>query len=151
VILSIIVSPRDVCYTNGYCIEGVMEYVDALVENVREPSYGRASSHSALLVCGFAMNDLDQALLDPHAYFRSPEDLLMEPQLPRRQKIELLARWAYDAVELAVAEEEGMGGGESSNLDRVLVALNEITGGFATERAAPTKHAVSAALLYLCT
>jgi hypothetical protein len=70
------------------------------------------------------MNNLDQALLDPHAHFRSPRDVLAEPQLPRQQKIELLARWAYDAVELAVAEEEGMGGGESSNLDRVLAALN---------------------------
>jgi hypothetical protein len=94
------------------------------------------------------MNDLDQALLDPHAHFRSPADLLAEPQLPRGQKIELLARWAYDAVELAVAEEEGMGGGETSNLDRVLAALNEMTGGFATEHSAPTKHAVSAAVVH---
>jgi hypothetical protein len=94
------------------------------------------------------MKDLDQALLDPHAHFVSPEDLVSAPELSRRRKIELLARWAYDAVELAVAEEEGMGGGESSNLDRVLAALNTITGGVVIEGSAPTKHAVSAAAPY---
>jgi hypothetical protein len=52
-----------------------------------------------------------------------------------------LCRWTYDATELAVAEEEGMNGGEASNLHRVLNALVSITGGFNVEHTGPTKHA----------
>jgi hypothetical protein len=84
--------------------------------------------------------DLDQFLLDPGASFLRPEDVAGDPRLNRPQKIEILCRWAYDATELAVAEEEGMGGGESSNLQAVLNALVSITGGFSGERSGPTKH-----------
>ena len=57
------------------------------------------------------------------------------------KKIEILCRWAYDATELAVADEEGMSGGEASNLHGVLNALVSITGGFDAEHTGPTKHA----------
>jgi hypothetical protein len=52
--------------------------------------------------------DLDRFLLDPGSSFRRPEDVVGDPRLRRQQKIEILCRWAYDAAELAVAEEEGM-------------------------------------------
>ena len=87
-----------------------------------------------------AARDLDQFLLDPGASFHRPEDVAGDPRLSRRQKIEILCHWAYDATELAVAEEEGMGGGESNNLQAVLNALVSITGGFSVERSGPTKH-----------
>ena len=56
------------------------------------------------------------------------------------QKIEILCRWAYDASELAVAEEEGMTGGETSLLARVLEVLNALTGGYDAEHSPPTKQ-----------
>jgi hypothetical protein len=84
--------------------------------------------------------DLDRFLLDPGSSFRRPEDVIGDPRLLRQQKIEILCRWAYDATELAVAEEEGMGGGESSNLHRILNALFAIADGFDIEHAGPTKH-----------
>jgi hypothetical protein len=84
--------------------------------------------------------DLDRFLLDPGSSFRRLEDVIGDPRLRRQQKIEILGRWAYDATELAVAEEEGMSG-ESSNLHRVLNALVSITGGFDAEHTGPTKHA----------
>ena len=85
--------------------------------------------------------DLERFLLDPGSSFRWPEDVIGDLRLLRQQKIEILCRWAYDATELEVAEEEGMGGGESSNLHRVLSALVSITGGFDAEHTGPTKHA----------
>ena len=84
--------------------------------------------------------DLEQALLDPGAVFVSPEALRDHAGLTQTQKIELLRRWAYDASELAVAEEEGMQDGEESPLARVLSVLNELTGGFDVEHSPPTKQ-----------
>lgn len=84
--------------------------------------------------------DLDQARLDPGSVFASPEALRDHPGLTQAQKIELLRRWAYDASELAVAEEEGMQNGEESPLAQVLSVLNELTGGYDVEHSPPTKQ-----------
>ncbi len=84
--------------------------------------------------------DLARALLDPAGTFDSPEEVVKSAGLSRDRKLEILCIWAYDAAELAVAEEEGMGGGELSQLDAVMSALNGLTGGYESERVAPTKH-----------
>jgi len=84
--------------------------------------------------------DLDKALLDPGSIFPSPEEVRDHPGLTRGQKIEILRRWAYDASELAVAEEEGMLGGEPSQLARVLSVLNVLSDGFDVEHSPPTKQ-----------
>lgn len=70
--------------------------------------------------------DLERALLDPTAVFDTPEQVLQRDDLSREQKAAILRRWAYDARELEVAEDEGMRGGEPDLLDRVLRALNEL-------------------------
>lgn len=84
--------------------------------------------------------DLEKARLDPGSVFSSPEELKDHPGMTREQKIEILRRWAYDASELAVAEEEGMTGGEVSLLARVLESLNALTGGYDAEHSPPTKQ-----------
>lgn len=84
--------------------------------------------------------DLTRALLDPSGTFDSPEELLKSLALSKDRKVEILCLWAYDAAELAVAEEEGMGGGEISQLDAVMSALDGLAGGYDSERVAPTKH-----------
>lgn len=71
--------------------------------------------------------DMAKARLDPGAVFASPETLRDHPGLDPDQKLELLRRWAYDARELSTAEEEGMGGGEGSLLDRIEAVLAELT------------------------
>jgi hypothetical protein len=71
--------------------------------------------------------DFDLALIDPAAAFGSPEDVVGDSRLTARNKIEILCRWAYDSAELSVAEEEGMGGGESVDLNEVLRALDRIS------------------------
>ena len=85
-------------------------------------------------------SDLTRAMLDPGSIFDAPEAVLRSTGLSRDQKLEILCRWAYDASELVVAEEEGMAGGEPSQLEAVMQALNELTHGFDAERVAPTKH-----------
>jgi hypothetical protein len=84
--------------------------------------------------------DLDRARLDPGSVFSSPEALRDFRGLTQEQKIELLRRWAYDASELAVAEEEGMTGGEPSQLSGILAVLHALTGGYDVEHSPPTKQ-----------
>ena len=54
--------------------------------------------------------DLEKARLDPALVFASPARLCESPKLSKEEKIELLQRWADDARELEIAEDEGMAG-----------------------------------------
>lgn len=54
------------------------------------------------------MVDYEFAKLDPASVFKSPRAVVEDATLTREQKIDILKRWAYDARELAVAEEENM-------------------------------------------
>lgn len=69
------------------------------------------------------MIDIDKALLDPAAVFKSPEDLIDSEELAQEKKIELLKRWEFDARELQVPEEENMIGNNADILDRIMRAL----------------------------
>jgi hypothetical protein len=71
-------------------------------------------------------SDLELALLDPTSVFRAPEDVLERPDLSREQKRAILERWAYDARQLEIAEDEGMRDGEPDVLDHVMRALDEL-------------------------
>ncbi len=80
-------------------------------------------------------------MLDPTVVFRGPEDVLQRDELTREQKIEILRRWKFDALELQVAEEENMGSERPSDfLDRVLQALRALNAGPDSEHSPPTKH-----------
>jgi hypothetical protein len=67
--------------------------------------------------------NLTAALADPASVFEQPKDVLAYPGLSREQRLALLEQWERDARNLAVAEEEGMTGGEESLLSRVQHAL----------------------------
>lgn len=81
------------------------------------------------------MLDINKAMLDPTAVFGHPRDVLAHPELSRVQKIEILRRWAYDAKELEVAEEENMApsGASQDILDEILAALNELGAGLVND------------------
>ena len=84
--------------------------------------------------------NLEKAILDPTLVFRSPENLLQRDELTRTQKIKILRRWKFDALQLQVAEEENMGGEQSSDiLDRVLQALQALNVRPDLEHSPPTK------------
>ena len=72
--------------------------------------------------------DVARARLDPAAVFADPEAVQAHPRLSVAEKVDILRRWEYDARELAVAEEEGMSGGEPLLLDRIEAALHALTG-----------------------
>jgi hypothetical protein len=84
--------------------------------------------------------DLDRALLDPTAVFTTPEEVRDHPGLDREQKVLILRRWKYDASELQVAEEEGMGGGEDPPLARISRVLESFAEGDELEPAPPVKQ-----------
>jgi hypothetical protein len=85
--------------------------------------------------------DLEEALNDPASVFGQPEGVLARTTLSKKQKIEILHRWQYNAEEEAVALEEGMLGEETDVLRRqVLVALGTLTGPIDVERCAPSKQ-----------
>lgn len=75
-----------------------------------------------------ASSDFETALQNPAKCFETPQHLLDDPQLTVGQKCKLLKQWEQDARLLAVAEEEGMGGGEESMLQRVMRALETVGG-----------------------
>lgn len=72
------------------------------------------------------MVDIEKALLDPSSVFSVPQDVLSAEGLTREQKIEILKRWEYDARELEVATEENMPGSNSSCLQDIINALDEL-------------------------
>jgi hypothetical protein len=83
--------------------------------------------------------EFKRSLADPALSFDDPESVLRS-DLTREQKLEILQRWEFDLRELSVAEEENMGGGETSALlPRVRKALRSLAPG--EEPSGPaTKH-----------
>jgi hypothetical protein len=75
---------------------------------------------------GNASIDLEDALSDPALSFAQPMDVVADRNLTREAKRALLAQWERDARLLAIAEHEGMDGGEESMLGRVQHALRQL-------------------------
>jgi hypothetical protein len=84
--------------------------------------------------------ELEQALCDPASSFAGPEDVVVHPGLSLEQKIEILRLWEYDAVEAAVATEEGMPGGDNGLLQRIFTALAALGAGADACNTGPTKQ-----------
>jgi len=84
--------------------------------------------------------EFEKAICDPAAVYAAPEDVVADKRLTVSEKLEILRRWAHDADRLAVAESEGMGGGEPAMQRRVLESLREIEQQIA-EHAQPGERA----------
>jgi hypothetical protein len=80
------------------------------------------------------------ALLDPQDFYKTPNDVLSDPDLTEPQKIEVLRRWEYDASEVSVAEEEGMAHTDGITLYQVLQALHQLVPDIDSDRRPPTKQ-----------
>lgn len=91
--------------------------------------------------CGI---DFKKAVLNPEQVFGTPEAVVAHEGLTQAQKVEVLRRWEYDASEACVALEEGMPGGESDMLRRILLALDALGVEIDLEDIGPTKqHGIS--------
>lgn len=65
--------------------------------------------------------------VDPESTFDSPAALLKCDSLTDAQKVYLLREWYYDAMEIEVAEEEGMPGRDSDLSHEILLSLQRLT------------------------
>ena len=70
----------------------------------------------------------------PHARFGSPRQVVTDPVLSKEEKTEVLETLEQDARLLSTASEEGMTGGEETNLHDVLNAQERLKGGIAVPR-----------------
>ena len=59
---------------------------------------------------------------EPHKAFEHPAEVVADPSLSKEQKVSALDSLEQDARQLATAADEGMTGGEDTNLREVLVA-----------------------------
>jgi hypothetical protein len=84
--------------------------------------------------------ELDRAVSRPWSVYKTPEAVLADRRLDSAQKRRILESWERDARELAVAEEENMGGGEPDMLGRVLEALSTLPAVDERPRGPGTKH-----------
>ena len=84
--------------------------------------------------------ELDKAVAQPWAVYETPDAVLADSSLSDAQKRRILESWERDARELAVAEEENMGGGEPNGLDQVLQALGKLPAPEEHQRGPSTKH-----------
>lgn len=85
-------------------------------------------------------SELEKAVLQPWAAYKTPEEVLADRALNDSEKRRILESWERDARELAVAEEENMGGGEPNMLHRVLQALTQLPAQEEHPRGPATKH-----------
>ena len=84
-------------------------------------------------------DELSRILNNPASVYHSPYEVLDDEQLNEHQKFHILRSWEQDERELAVADEEGMSGGERNILADILAAINHLH--LATnEPDAPTKQ-----------
>ena len=88
------------------------------------------------------MVDVKQAVLNPSAVFKRPQEVVDCKELTHGQKIEILKRWEYDARELQVADEESMTAPrpEPVALESILQALRALGAPANVEHSAPTKQ-----------
>ena len=83
---------------------------------------------------------LEKTVAQPWTAYKTPEEVLDDSHLDDHQKRRVLESWEHDARELAVAEEENMGGGEPNMLDRVLKALSGLPAEDEKPRGPSTTH-----------
>lgn len=90
------------------------------------------------------MDKLESALRDPSQVFKTPAELLNAPDFTKEQKIEILRHWAYDQLEMLVAEEENMrpthNNDTSPVLDKILRALRDLGVSLPLAPQSPTKQ-----------
>ena len=70
--------------------------------------------------------NVERALVDPRAMFQEPVEVLACADLDDAHKRQILECWRQSALELQVADDEAMTGGEEPMLKRVLDAIRTL-------------------------
>jgi len=79
------------------------------------------------VVGGLHTTDVQKAQQDPWKVFIDPMEVAEHERLSAEQKAKILGSWEEDATHLAVAEGEGMGGGEPNRLSDITEAKKVIS------------------------
>jgi hypothetical protein len=69
---------------------------------------------------------LEDIKADPARFYHSPNDVVRDRRFSDPERLAILEAWERDARALAVADDEGMTGGEPSRLKTVVKARMEI-------------------------
>ncbi len=77
--------------------------------------------------------------VDPTRHFAEPQDIVNAAGLDRATKLKLLEEWERDARGLAVADDEGLSGGEPPMLARIRHARRALADDEPAAKGA-TKH-----------
>lgn len=87
------------------------------------------------------MINLKDALISPSSVFSSPKDVLLNTELLREQKIEILKRWQSEIRVIEVAEDENMlGHNHLDILEEIYAALRTLGANIDTDHTPPTKE-----------
>ncbi len=95
------------------------------IDEVRFQAIAQDAKHNCPVskaLSGVAEITLQATLDEPHVNFETPAQIVADPDLSSREKVELLEELEQDARQLATASAEGMTGGEPTNLHEVLDA-----------------------------
>ena len=72
-------------------------------------------------------SDAEEKLVKPSTHFDKPQKVVCDDTLSLDQKSEVLDTMEQDARQMALAEAEGMGGGEPNKLNDVMEAKTELS------------------------
>jgi hypothetical protein len=70
--------------------------------------------------------DVEHVRRDPWKVFRTPKEVVNHGALSSEDKKQILETWEQDAKQLAIAESEGMSGGEPNRLSEVSDAKQQV-------------------------
>jgi hypothetical protein len=72
------------------------------------------------------MKKFEQALVNPASVFAKPNEVVLTPALSRKQKIDVLRRWEYDARMLQMGDQEGKVDECEELLAEILESLHQL-------------------------
>jgi hypothetical protein len=88
---------------------------------------------------GASRRKAKSVIQNPAEHFASPRDLIHEESLSHDEKRKALEVWEEDSRRLSVAEEEGMTGGERSQVVEVAEAQTKLGMKRSRRKRSPTK------------
>jgi hypothetical protein len=72
------------------------------------------------------MKKFEQALVNPASVFAKPNEVVSTPAFSRKQKIDVLRRWEYDARMLQMGDQEGKVDECEELLAEILESLHQL-------------------------
>jgi hypothetical protein len=75
---------------------------------------------------GGVVKKFEQALVNPASVFAKPNEVVFSPAFSRKQKIDMLRRWEYDARMLQLANQESEIDESEELLTEILESLHQL-------------------------